>query len=241
MAGTLAAPDVRASLEVERGTLSLPGGRVRLEQGGTVNVLFQSGTGEPIARADVDLEGRTSLTALRFGSTYERYEITLGVRGDLLSEAGLNLSASSDPADLSRDRILALLGRTDLLEAIGTNLGSSDTEERIRNALAGYALPALADPITSRLAQGLGLDYLNLEYNPLEEASLAFAKSLGSGFFIQGRRQISDPPPGFETQYDLRLVYRPRRLRGALSRVSFSIGADQDTPFKFAIEYGVRF
>jgi hypothetical protein len=239
--GSLASPDVRAQLEVDRGTLALPGGRVRLEQGGTVNVQFTSTGIDSIARADVDLEGRTSLTALRFGNTYERYEITLGVRGDLLREGGLNLTASSDPPDLSRDRILALLGQTDVIEAIGTNLGSSGTERRIRDALAGYALPALADPITSRLAQGLGLDYLNLEYNPLEEASLAFAKSIGSGFFIQGRRQISDPPPGFPQQYDVRLVYRPRRLRGALSRISFSLGADQTTPIKFAVEYGVRF
>jgi translocation and assembly module TamB len=239
--GSLASPDIRAQLEVDRGTLALPGGRVRLEQGGTVDVQISSSGRDTIARADVDLEGRTALTALRFGNTYERYEITLGVRGDLLSEAGLNLTASSDPPDLSRDRILALLGQTDVIEAIGTNFGSSSTERRIRDALAGYALPALADPITNKLAQGLGLDYLSLEYNPLEEASLAFAKSIGSGFFIQGRRQISDPPPGFAQQYDVRLVYRPRRFRGALSRVSFSLGADEQTPFKFAIEYGVRF
>lgn len=239
--GTLANPDIRAQLEVDRGTLSLPGGRVRLEQGGTVDVQFTSTPTDSIARADVDLEGRTAITALRFGSTYERYEITLGVRGDLLKEGGLNLTASSDPPDLGRDRILALLGQTDLIEAIGRNFGSSGTERRIRDALAGYALPALADPITSRLAQGLGLDYLSLEYNPLEEASLAFAKAIGGGFFIQGRRQISDPPPGFPQQYDIRLVYRPRRLRGALSRVSFSFGADEQTPIKFAIEYGVRF
>lgn len=239
--GTLANPDIRALFEVDKGTLALPGGRVRLEQGGTVDVQFTSTPTDSIARADVDLEGHTAITALRFGTTYERYEITLGVRGDLLKEGGLNLTASSDPPDLSRDRILALLGQTDLIEAIGTNFGSSSTERRIRDALAGYALPALADPITNRLAQGLGLDYLSLEYNPLEEASLAFAKSIGSGFFIQGRRQISDPPPGFQQQYDVRLVYRPRRLRGALSRVSFSVGADDQTPFKFAIEYGVRF
>lgn len=239
--GSLANPEIRAQLEVDRGTLALPGGRVRLEQGGTVDVQVSSSGRDTIARADVDLEGRTAITALRFGNTYERYEITLGVRGDLLSEAGLNLTASSDPPDLSRDRILALLGQTDVIEAIGTNFGSSSTERRIRDALAGYALPALADPITNKLAQGLGLDYLSLEYNPLEEASLAFAKSIGSGFFIQGRRQISDPPPGFPQQYDVRLVYRPRRFRGALSRVSFSIGADEQTPIKFAIEYGVRF
>jgi hypothetical protein len=241
LGGSLASPDLRAALQVEGGTLALPGGRVRLEQGGTVDVAFASGTSDNALRADVDLEGRTSLTALRYGTTYERYDISLGVKGNLLEEGGLNLTASSDPPDLSRDRILALLGQTDLLEAIGQDPGSADTERRIRNALVGYALPSLADPITSRFARGLGLDYLNLEYNPFEEASIAFAKSLEGGFIIQGRRQISDPPPGFPIQYEVKLVYRPRRLRGALSRVSLSIGADQDTQLKFAIQYGVRF
>jgi hypothetical protein len=87
----------------------------------------------------------------------------------------------------------------------------------------------------------LGLDYLTLEYNPFEQTSVVFAKSLGGGFIVQGRRQIGEPPPGFRPLYDLRLVYRPRRVRGVLSRFSFSIGADQDRPFKAALEYGTRF
>lgn len=239
--GLLSSPDLKSALQVEKGTLTLPGGRIRLEQGGSVDVALQPSPTGPVASAVVDMEGTTSITALRFGSTYERYTITLGVSGDLLKEGGLNLQASSDPPDLSRDRILALLGQTDLLEAISKDLGSADTEKRIRNALVGYALPSLSDPLTNRFARGLGLDYLTLEYNPFEQASVAFAKALKGGFFLQGRRQISDPPPGFPLQYDLRLVYRPRRVRGALSRVSFSLGADEETSIKFAIEYGVRF
>lgn len=239
--GNLAEPDVHAALLLEKGTLALPGGRVRLEQGGTVDVSFTANPRETVARADVDLEGHTAITALRFGETYERYEITLGVKGNLLEDGGLTLNATSDPADLSKDRILALLGRTDVLEAIGNNPRSSDTEKQIRNALTSYALPALTDTITNKIAQGLGLDYLSVEYNPYTEASFALAKSIGSGFFIQGRRQISAPPPGFLAQYDIRLVYRPRRVRGALSRISFSVGADEQRPIKATIEYGVRF
>jgi hypothetical protein len=239
--GSLASPQVQSTLELEKGTIRLPAAVVRLEQGGTVSLNYQPAPGGAFTSIDVDLEGRTALTALRYGDVYERYDITLGVRGDLLREGGLTLTAQSDPADLSQERILALLGHTELLTSLSQGIGQSATERRFRDALAGYALPALTDPITSRLAQGLGLDYLTLEYNPFEQTSVVFAKSLGGGFIVQGRRQIGEPPPGFRPLYDLRLVYRPRRVRGVLSRFSFSIGADQDRPFKAALEYGTRF
>jgi len=238
LTGSLALPNARADLEVERGTIRLPGGTVRLEQGGAVAVSYRTTPTDAVAAVDVDLIGRTALTARRFGETYERYDITIGVRGDLLKEKGLNLTASSEPSDLSQDRILALLGQTDLLQSIGRG---GDAERQIRDALAGYALPLFLDPVTSRLASGLGLEYLSFEYNAFEQASLAFAKVLGGGFTLQGRRQIGQAPPGFREVFDLRLVYRPRRARGILERFSFSVGADQDRPWKAALEYGTRF
>ncbi|AIE85174.1 translocation/assembly module TamB domain-containing protein [Fimbriimonas ginsengisoli] len=240
--GSLSSPIVRSTLEVETGSIQLPAAKVRLEQGGTVALNYAPAPGGAFASLDVDIIGRTGITALRYGDVFERYDITLGVRGDLLKEGGLILTAESDPPDLTQDRILALLGQTDLLgTTISGGLGRSDTQNRIRDAFTQFALPALTDPLTRQLAQGLGLDYLTVEYNPFEQTSILFAKTLGAGFTVQGRRQVGEPPPGFKPLYDLRLVYRPRRLRGVLSRFSFSIGADQDRPFKIALEYGTRF
>lgn len=243
LTGSLSEPTVRANLQVEKGAITLPASTVRLEQGGTVTFNYEPAPGGgAFAALDVDLEGKTALTAQRFADAYERYEITLGVKGDLLKENGLTLTAQSDPPDLTQDRILALLGHTDLISDVATGgLGQSDTEKRLRNALTSFALPSLTDPITSRLANSIGLAYLNVEYNEFEMASVSFARVLGNGFSIQGRQQIGEPPPGFRPLYDLRLVYRPRRTRGVFSRFSFSIGADQDRPFKIAFEYGTRF
>lgn len=239
--GSRSAPNIRANLQVEDGKISLPGATVRLVQGGTVTFIYEPTPDEPIAQLNVDMEGQTSITAQRFTDQYERYDITLGVKGDLLKENGLNLTAESSPNDLSQERILALLGQVDLLSRVATGgIGQSDTKNQLRDALAGYALPSLTSGLTNAISDKFKID-VYLEYNAFEQASVAFVKSLPYGFFIQGRRQIGEPPPGFQPLYDIRLVYRPRRVRGVLSRVSFSIGADQDRPFKIAFEYGTKF
>lgn len=242
LTGTLQSPSIRSSLQVEDGSITLPAATVRVEQGGTVSFNYEPAPDGAIARLDVDMEGRTAITALKYGETYERYEITLGVKGDLLKEGGLQLTAQSDPPDLTQDRILAMLGQVDLISSVATGgFGQSDTEKRLRDALTGFALPALTSALTNKLARGIGFEYLTIEYNGYEQASVAFGKALGAGFSIQGRRQVGEPLPGFKPLYDIRLVYRPRRVRGVLSRFSFSLGADQDRPFKAAIEYGFRF
>jgi hypothetical protein len=243
--GSLQYPNLTASLFVDHGSVRLPGGNVRLEQGGTVALRYLASPVDVLASLSVDMEGRTAVTAPLYGDILERYDVTIGIKGDLLQENGLALSASSDPPGLSQDRILAMLGQTELLGSVSSSIVSGgiagDTQKRLQNALIGYALPMLFDPITNGLASSLGLDYLTVEYNAYEQASFVFAKPLGAGWSIQGRRQITPPPPGFPAQYDLRLVYRPRRLPGVLNRVSFSFGADELRPWKLSVEYGTRF
>ncbi len=243
--GSLQYPELAATLIVDSGSINLPGSKVRLEQGGTVDVGFNASPLDVFSSVQVDMEGKTAVTAPRFGDILERYDVYLGIRGDLLKEGGLVLTATSDPPDLSQDRILALLGQADLLSGIGQGIGQgglgNSTEQKLRSALIGFSLPMLLDPITSGIAQSLSLDYLSLEYNTYDQASLVFSKPLGAGFSLQGRRQITAPPPGFLQQYDIRIVYRPRRLPGILNRFSFSFGADELRPWKIAIEYGSRF
>jgi hypothetical protein len=161
----------------------------------------------------------------------------------LLQEGGLNLNASSDPPDLSKDEILALLGKTDVLQTIGSASGfsQSETEKRIRDALVSVAVPTLTEGFTSQIASGLGLEYLNIDYNAIEGASLSFAKVLGKGLVIQGRRQITQMPGDRQLDYDLRLTYRLPTRNTNLNRVVFSLGMDQDRPWKLGVEYGFRF
>ncbi len=244
LTGTLARPNFNATMNVQSGRINLPTAKVTLEEGGTLRPSYSVGSsGDSNARVDVDLEGTTAVTALRFGDTVQRYDVRLFITGDLLSDAGLNLNATSDPPDLSKDEILALLGQTDVLKSIGSASGASqsETEARIRSALVSIAVPQLTESFTSQLATGLGLEYLNVDYNQFEGASIDFAKVLGKGLVLQGRRQVSPTYINRRLDYDLRLTYRLPSKSAALNRVVFSVGLDQDRPYKIGVEYGFRF
>lgn len=242
LAGSLGAPDLGANLTVLRGIVRLPTSRVALEPGGTMRLRYAGSPGvEAIARLDIDLEGRTNVTALRFGDQVERYIVTLNMRGDLLEDGGVRMTATSDPPDLGSDRILRLLGQAELFEGLASVLKPGSGTSQFQGAVASVAIPVVFDPITERLAVQLGLDYLTIEYNRLDQTTISAAKSLGHGLILQARRQVGDPAPGFPVRYDLRLAYRiPTRDR-YLGRTTFSIGRDQDRPWKISIEYGSRF
>lgn len=244
LTGSLVQPGFNGTLVVQSGRINLPTARVTLEEGGTLRPSYSvSSTGDTNTRVDVNLEGTTAVTAMKNGDTVQRYDVRLFITGDLLSDGGLNLNATSDPGDLSKDEILALLGQTDVFKSLGSASGltQSETEARIRNALVSIAVPQLTQSLTSQLATNLGLQYLNLDYNPIEGASIGFAKVLGKGLIIQGRRQLSPTVGIRKVDYDLRLTYRLPTRNVALSRVVFSVGLDQDRPYKLGIQYGFRF
>jgi len=239
--GSLSNPFVLADMLVERGSVRLPGGLVRLEQGGDAKFVYDGTQRSPVAQLLLDVEGRTSITAADTFQTVNRYDVYINLRGDLVKENGLNLSARSDPPGLSQDRVIALLGQTDILTALGDSNKRSGAEEQVRNALTGYAVPAVFEKLTSDIARSLGLDYLSLDYNPFDRASILFARALNKDFVLQGQRQLSEPQPGFPVKFDFRLSYRPRRAKGIINQLSFSIGTDERRPIKFSIDYGIRF
>ena len=235
--GSLKDPKVDASMVVERGSIRLPASVLRLDQGGTIKVSYGVAAAGK-ASAIVDLEGNTGVTASRYADTdIQRYDVTVGIKGDLLQDNGLNLVATSDPPDLTQDRILAILGAGDVFQSIST--GTKETSA-IQSAMLS-AVPMFLDPYTNQVAKELGLDFLSLQYNSYDLASVAFGKAFGQGLSIEGTRQLSEPPPGFPSRYDIRLLYRPRRLFGSSSRVRLFVGFDQDKPYKVGLEYSVRF
>ena len=240
--GSLASPDVQANLNVAGGSLRLPGGNVRLVKGGSVvGTYAPDTTGALVAKLEVDLTAQTHVTASPTVGTLNRYDVSLEVTGDLLAPDQVQFSASSDPPDLSQNQILALLGRTDILTALGSNQSYGQTQQALTGVFAGYALPSLLEPITKNLAAGLGLDYLNVEYNQFSQASIVIGKLLGKGLSFFAAQQISEPLPGFPRYYDYHLEYRPPGLKGSLSRLSFILGQDQYSRYKIGIQYSTRF
>lgn len=240
LAGSLSSPVFNSAMEVEKGNIRLPNARITIEPGGTVGIEYRPGFGgQTVSRVDVDLVGHTQVSAESLTGVVERYDVILNIRGDLLSETGLQLDAQSDPPDLSQDRILAILGQGDILA--GRPGEGFRPDRQIQSALLGLAVPYFASNFTEQLANTLGLDYVNLEYNTFDQFSVTAAVSLGRDFVLSGRRQISAPIPGEKLKYDVRLSYRPPFRNKALRRFTFSVGTDQDRPWKISVEYGIRF
>ncbi len=238
--GSLESPNLQARLITQGGSIRLPNARIAIEEGGEIVVSYQpSPSGIVASRADLNLEGRTQVSAESISGGVERYDILITIRGNLLADGGLILTARSDPPDLSQDRILALLGQGDFLRSI--NINALSPTEQIRSALVGLALPYLAGSLTDKIASTLGLDYINVEYSAFDKITVTAAISITRDLVLSGRRQISNPAPGQRPKFDIRLSYRPRFAGKSFSRISFNIGADQDRPWKIGVEYAIKY
>lgn len=249
--GTLSDLQADGVLTVESGDLLLPGGKVKLTPDGTLTLKYDSSAFNNQAQLIADLRGEASSTSLRNGTTPERYEISLIIKGDLLAtEAnaldnpndqsatkGLSITATSQFGPLNQQEIAQLLGRTDILQSLLQSGVNSDFRNELENTLTGIFLPSALSGITNEIARNFKLDYVGVDYNAFEQASISIVKNLGNGFFLQGRQQLMQPLPGKPVAYDFRLVYRPRRGPNAIRALSFSLGTDQLRPYKFSIDY----
>jgi hypothetical protein len=238
--GSLNRPVVRGDFVTTNGQVRLPTSTLTVEDGGTIRLDYATTfTGEPDARLDVNLLATTYLIDNPFGDQVNRYYVELFLRGNVLQEDGLVLRAESDPPDLSQQRILFLLGEGELITAI-TGQDISGRPTSLPAAVVGATLPYLFDPITMEIGRAIGLDFLQFDWNALTGVSVTAAKSLGRGFFIQARRQISQPTFGRQ-RFDVLLFWRAPARTGFLNRFTVGVGTDQDRPWKIQISYSTRF
>lgn len=237
--GQLSIPDLVTKLDVQEGSMQLPTARVLLEDTSKITLNYQGRPdGNANARVDLDLEGRTSVSARRFDSI-ERYDINLRIRGDLLDPQNtLSFTASSEPPDLSQDQILALIGQKEFIEGLASSVFRN--RSAVQDALLGFTLQNWLSPFTRSLAGELKLDYLAVEYNPIDGFSAVAAKTFDRGWTLQFRRQITSTV-GQNNDYELKLTYRPRVRSRTLERTRFGLATDSRRPWKITFEYSIRF
>ncbi|HXH60556.1 MAG TPA: hypothetical protein VNI20_04295 [Fimbriimonadaceae bacterium] len=235
--GSLQNPDVTMPLSVTGGVFELPTARITLESGGAINVGYRSTLGlAPSARVDLNLEGRTSVSARSTEGRYERYDVHLNIRGDLLSEEGLDIVASSDPPDLTSDQIMAVLGQKDLIEGFAR----SGSQQDLRNQVYSAALPAAANLVTGSLARELALDYITLDYNPIDLTVAGVGKTITKGLTLHADRQL-ESTAGQRIKYQIELTYRLPLEDRFFSRIRLGFGFDQDVPWRFRLGWARRF
>lgn len=236
--GALSQIQVMAPLEVEGGTFNLPTTRVRLQDGGEVNVQF--GGGAAGNRIDLNLEGKTRVTVRQTDTRYESYELLLAIRGNLLEENGLRLTGTSDPPDLSQDRILAIIGQQDLIETLASSVFGDSRRTALTEGIYSLAVPSLTQGLTENLAKALNFDYLVFDYNPFDLGVIRGGIDLGSGFFLEGSRQLT-PTEFNRAKYDFQLTYRLPSRNRILSRTRFFLGTNESVPWRFGFDYSIRF
>jgi len=234
--GTLEYPEIRAPLTLESGTFRLPTSRIKLEPGGSINVVY---AGDPaVPRVDLAITGTTTVTARQTSENYQTYFVTLDIRGNLLDPDGLRIQGTSDPADLTNAQILALIGQKDLIESLASSaFGSRDG---LRDTLFSLAVPSLTMGLTEGIASTLQLDYLTLDYNPFDQGIIRAGKTISNNLMLQVSRQLAEPATG-RLKYEVKLTYRLPVKDEFFSKLRLGVGFDQDRPWKFTIDWSRKF
>lgn len=239
--GSLSDPNIRVPLRLDEGTFRLPSGRIALEPGGDLIFTYASiGGGEPVARVNLDLEGHTNVVSKRSTGQYETYQVTINIRGNALDEKSLQLSATSDPGDLSQEEILALIGQRDLIQGIAQTVFGGGDNGFFRDAFYSIAIPNVSQNLTQGIASGLNLDYLTVDYNPFDQFVLSAGKTIGKGLVLQASRQLQQTNSE-ALKWEVKLVYRLPVADRFFSRVRLAFGIDQSVPYKLSINWSHRF
>lgn len=240
LTGTLEQPRVRAEFRVLGGTLRLPTTDLRFTEGSRAVFTYapDGGFGEA-PKLDVALNATTRITAHN-GISVQRYTVNLAISGDLLSDEELSIIASSDPPDLSREQILAVLGQQELLEGVaGAAVGGFNTQ--LADTLASVLAPVLARSVTRSIERSLGLDYLSFDIRPGAVTSVTLAKALGSGFVLEYRRTLEEFEESGVPLEEVGLTYSPRVRNPVLGRTRISIVAERGGVLRVSVGYSRRF
>ena len=178
--GTLADAVLDGQARVQRGEMRFAGYSFRLQEGGTLS--FRYASPGPL-NANVNLSASTSISAYSPAiGDIQRYRVTLAVSGPL---ARMNVAVSSDPPDLTQQRILALLVRADLLDAVMTGrTGEAYVGEQVQQLLTGALLPFAFDPIERGIADLFGLQSVTFQYNTDRSFGIALRKQILPRLFV---------------------------------------------------------
>ena len=169
-----------------------------------------SGIGETAPQGNTAFGGTNPLSSDR-----QRYTITVHIYGLLGSTdpAKLHDDFYSSPAGLTKAQMVAALIPAGALVAAagGGSGGQTVLEDQFKTALANVAIPTLLTPLTESLAGALGLEDVNVTYDPNQPVFVTVTKQIGPKVDVTfsrsfGARGVTDQtllPP----QYTLKLGY----------------------------------
>lgn len=169
-----------------------------------------NGIGETAPQGNTAFSGNSPL-----GGGRQRYTITVHIYGLLGSTdpAKLHDDFYSSPGGLTKAQMVAaLVPASALVAAAGGGAGGQNLlEDQFKTALANVAIPTLLTPITQSVASALGLEDVNVTYDPNQPVFVTVTKQIGPKLEVTfsrsfGARGATDQtllPP----QYTLKLGY----------------------------------
>ena len=147
------------------------------------------------------------------GGGRQRYTITAHIHGVLNAPDKLAIDLSSSPGGLSRSQMLAALVPASALVAAagGGSGGGAILEDQFKTALANVAIPSLLTPITQSVATALGLEDVNVTYDPNLPLFVTVTKQIGPRLDVTFSRSFGARGAADQTllppQYTLKLGY----------------------------------
>lgn len=197
-----------------------------------------NGIGETAPQGNTALAGGSPL-----GGARQRYTITVHIYGLLGSTdpAKLHTDFSSSPGGLTKAQMVAaLVPASALVAAAGGGAGGQNIlEDQFKTALANVAIPTLLTPITQSVASALGLEDVNVTYDPSQPVFVTVTKQIGPklevifsrSFGARGATDQTLLPP----QYTLKLGY------DITSRYRIGVSTDDQKNNTVTLEGVLRF
>lgn len=221
LTGTLLQPTIAdLSMSVVSGEINLATARLRIVQGGTINVSYTP-PAEPSVR--VDLQATASVSAMNSLRQRGRYQVTMRITGQA---AKPQITLTSSPPGLTREQMLAALGHVPAL------FSSAETglQNELANVLTAAAASTLFAPIENIFVQKLGFEQFSLEYSAFAPLSLYISHQIAGKFYLAFYRRLSASFASVQdVQYQVMLNYR----LNPTYQFSFGVDDQQTTTFQF--------
>ncbi|MGQ9764379.1 MAG: translocation/assembly module TamB domain-containing protein [Armatimonadota bacterium] len=159
-------------LLLEQGAIRLATSRLRIVPGARMVIRFR-----PPSEPEISItafEAVTSVMAIGPLGRRERYTITVSANGPV---SNLNIGFKSTPEGLSREQILAALGRVESL------VGGGDFQQELSNVFKAMGTTALFAPVERFFTEELGFEEFTVEPGELSPLSVYVSRQLFGGFY----------------------------------------------------------
>lgn len=160
-------------LLLKQGVIRLATSRLRVIPGAKMVIRLR-----PPSEPEISITGFeavTSVMAVGPLGRRERYTITVSANGPV---SNLNISFKSTPEGLSREQILAALGRVESL------VGTGDFQQELSNVLKAMGTTALFAPVERFFTEELGFEEFTVEPGELSPLSVYVSRQLFGGFYV---------------------------------------------------------